>query len=766
MPLLPGSRRPTRALATVLVVALLPLAASGLRPVARAGPAGGYWLVGSDGGIFAFGDAPFYGSTGALHLNQPIVGMAPTPTGRGYRLVASDGGIFSFGDATFAGSTGNIRLNKPIVGMTSTPTGRGYWLVASDGGIFSFGDAAFHGSTGAIKLNQPIVGMASTPTGRGYWLVASDGGIFSFGDAAFYGSTGAIKLNRPIVGMASTPTGRGYWLVASDGGIFSFGDAAFYGSTGALRLAQPIAGMATTRGGRGYWLAAADGGVFSFGDAVFHGSAPQRPGGANRKMQAMVPTPSGGGYWQAATSGEVLAFGDAAPLGNPFRVNHPVVGMAAFPTPAPPALGTTAVEDPTTTTTATAVTTTTTTVPAVAGDAAPQFFSSQADPTWGTSPSLVEANKAGRVLALAEAGDKVFLAGEFDGLVPPGGGPPVNRPYLAAIDVNTGALLAWDAHPDGAVLSLAVSPDGRRLYAGGRFRAIGGAPAGRIAALDVDTGLADSSFKPPQADSGVKALALSGSTLFVGGDFTALDDVSRPQLAALDAATGALRTDWIPPENSGGRFVGHTGTPTEDGTDGLVFDLAVTADGSLLLVAGDFLHFGGQSGLLAVDAATGEAASWQPSMTRPVFGVAVWPGDGSTFFVSTGGTGGQVQAFKPGAKSTKPAWVAKVDGDATDVVSTTERVFLVGHYDYVLGKNTVCGQSSCFGGNEGDVPNRHLSVFDARNGAHDLSFTAQANTPQGPYVALVGARHLYVGGDFTEVNGKRQPGFVQFPATG
>ncbi|MGH9080917.1 MAG: hypothetical protein ACRDYE_12750 [Acidimicrobiales bacterium] len=38
----------------------------------------------------------FFGSTGAIHLNQPIVGMASTPDGGGYWLVASDGGIFSF----------------------------------------------------------------------------------------------------------------------------------------------------------------------------------------------------------------------------------------------------------------------------------------------------------------------------------------------------------------------------------------------------------------------------------------------------------------------------------------------------------------------------------------------------------------------------------------------------------------------------------------------------------------------------------------------
>ena len=72
----------------------------------------------------------------------------------------------------FFGSTGAIRLNQPIVGMAPTKTGNGYWLVARDGGIFCFGDARFFGSTGAIRLNQPIVAMCVTPTGNGYWLLA------------------------------------------------------------------------------------------------------------------------------------------------------------------------------------------------------------------------------------------------------------------------------------------------------------------------------------------------------------------------------------------------------------------------------------------------------------------------------------------------------------------------------------------------------------------------------------------------------------------
>jgi outer membrane protein assembly factor BamB len=253
-------------------------------------PRPGYWLVASDGGIFSEGGAQFLGSTGGMHLNQPIVGMASTPDHEGYWLVASDGGIFSFGDAQFHGSTGGMHLNQPIVGMASTPSGNGYWLVASDGGIFSFGDAQFHGSTGGMHLNQPIVGMAADSTGDGYWLVASDGGIFSFGDAAFHGGTGGMHLNRPIVGMAADGTGQGYWLVASDGGVFAFGDAAFHGGTGGMHLNQPIVGMATDSTADGYWLVASDGGIFAFGDASFEGST----GGQhlNRPVVGMADGPA------------------------------------------------------------------------------------------------------------------------------------------------------------------------------------------------------------------------------------------------------------------------------------------------------------------------------------------------------------------------------------------------------------------------------------------------------------------------------------------
>ena len=129
--------------------------------------------------------------------------------GTGYWVVADDGGVFSYGGAHFYGSTGALHLNAPVVGMAATPDGGGYWLVAADGGIFSFGDARFHGSTGALHLNAPVVGMAATPDGGGYWLVAADGGIFTFGDARYEGSLGG-KGYMDVAGMA---TDLGYLMV-------------------------------------------------------------------------------------------------------------------------------------------------------------------------------------------------------------------------------------------------------------------------------------------------------------------------------------------------------------------------------------------------------------------------------------------------------------------------------------------------------------------------------------------------------------------------
>lgn len=241
-------------------------------------PTDGILATRSDGGVFCYLGAQYYGSLPGSDIvpNAATVGIASTPSGRGYWIACSDGGVFSYGDAGFHGSMGGVKLNAPVVGITSTLTGNGYWLVAADGGIFAFGDAGFYGSMGGQHLNKPVVDMARSASGNGYWLVAEDGGVFAFGDAGFYGSTGSITLNKPIIGIAATKTGAGYWFVASDGGIFAFGDAAYHGSApanpewGIGTLSNPVVGIATDYShDNGYVMVADKGSVNAPSPAIY-----------------------------------------------------------------------------------------------------------------------------------------------------------------------------------------------------------------------------------------------------------------------------------------------------------------------------------------------------------------------------------------------------------------------------------------------------------------------------------------------------------------
>ncbi len=232
----------------------------------------GYWLVARDGGIFSY-NRPFFGSTGSIKLNQPIVGMATTNDENGYWMVGSDGGIFAFGDAPYVGSLPARHINvSNVVTIVSDPSTDGYYVIGSDGSVWNFntpqlGDLPFFG----FHVNN-IVGAALTPDDKGMYLVGADGKVYVLlGDGTFQGDASNIPLNAPIVGMAADPITGGYWLLGKDGGVFSYG-APFYGSTGSLTLNQPVIAMSPTGDGGGYWFTALDGGVFSYGDAQFWGS--------------------------------------------------------------------------------------------------------------------------------------------------------------------------------------------------------------------------------------------------------------------------------------------------------------------------------------------------------------------------------------------------------------------------------------------------------------------------------------------------------------
>ena len=277
---MPDRRRLTLLLASLLaaVPGVAPAAAAGAVDDAagprRPGPA--YWLVGADGGVFAFGRARFAGSVSQLPAPNAVVAVAATATGDGYWVAGRDGGVFAFGDAAYLGGLAGTELGAPVADIAGTPSGGGYWLAGADGGVFAFGDAAYLGGLAGTALNQPITSITSTTTGGGYWLTGADGGVFAFGDARWLGgaTTDAAPPAARVVDLAATPSGRGYWLASADGEVRAYGEASDLGSVGD-QVGAPVVGIASAPSGHGYWVTDAAGQVVAIGDAEVYGSLDQ-----------------------------------------------------------------------------------------------------------------------------------------------------------------------------------------------------------------------------------------------------------------------------------------------------------------------------------------------------------------------------------------------------------------------------------------------------------------------------------------------------------
>ncbi|MGH9041319.1 MAG: hypothetical protein ACRDZ3_13925 [Acidimicrobiia bacterium] len=246
----------------------------------------GYWMAGSDGSVYAFGDARDLGRPAARLGPVTAVDLEPSPSGDGYWVVDRAGRVHTFGDATQLGDlAAALRPGESVSSLSATLSGAGYWIFTSQGRVFPVGDAVSYGDLAATSLNGPVLDSIVTPSGRGYYMVASDGGIFAFGDALFRGSMGGTPLNAPVQSLVPDPDGTGYWLVASDGGVFAF-EAPFLGSLGGQRLNRPITGMVAF--GNGYLMVGEDGGVFNFSDRAFLGSLGATPPAAPIVSVAVV----------------------------------------------------------------------------------------------------------------------------------------------------------------------------------------------------------------------------------------------------------------------------------------------------------------------------------------------------------------------------------------------------------------------------------------------------------------------------------------------
>jgi hypothetical protein len=158
------------------------------------------------------GIAPSSAQGAAKALAAPIVGMVPSPDDGGYFMVGADGGVFAFGDAKFAGSCPGIGgCLGSAVALMPDATGNGYWLVTSAGDVYTFADARSYGAPGARSV--PVTAAVRTPDGDGYWILFANGQVDGHGAAASVvgslpsgaagGPTRPLPFSPPTTGVAS-----------------------------------------------------------------------------------------------------------------------------------------------------------------------------------------------------------------------------------------------------------------------------------------------------------------------------------------------------------------------------------------------------------------------------------------------------------------------------------------------------------------------------------------------------------------------------------
>jgi hypothetical protein len=219
------------------------------------GETAGYWMLGADGAVYAFGAGHHAGNaTGAVDLE-------PTPSAAGYWIVDRDGHVIAcgdahragilavhrrrpvlaFGDATFVGDMRSTRQNGPVLGSVPRPSGLSYDRSLPTAASSRSATPSSSVPWAPAQLNAPVQSLVPDGDGRGYWVVATDGGIFAF-DAPFRASMGAVRLNRPVTGMVRF--GNGYLMVGDYGGILSFSDQPFLGSLGATTPTVPVVAIA------------------------------------------------------------------------------------------------------------------------------------------------------------------------------------------------------------------------------------------------------------------------------------------------------------------------------------------------------------------------------------------------------------------------------------------------------------------------------------------------------------------------------------------
>ncbi|MFL6098641.1 MAG: hypothetical protein ACJ71T_01655 [Actinomycetales bacterium] len=336
-----------------------------------------------------------------------------------------------------------------------------------------------------------------------------------------------------------------------------------------------------------------------------------------------------------------------------------------------------------------------------------------AAPAHALIPTSVDKNLwgvNGRVRAIVQTPDAIYIGGKFTALVGPNGAT-LPRLDLAALDPTTGQPLDWAPPVNNIVWGLAVSPDGSTVYAGGQFTKVGITGRAHVAAFDAATG-ALQSFNP-KVDGTVEAILPTATTVYLGGTFTTVGTTARTDLAAVTTA-GLVVPGFVSNANN------------------TVHALAMTPGGSKLVVGGLFDTLNGVTGskrLDLVDPATGAVTVFVEKVAYEVFGVTATP---SQVFAAAAGGGGHTYAYS--VSTLHQQWLAISDGDSHQVAVQNGVLYVGGHFTVFSGQ-----------------PASHLTAISPTTG-QQVGFLIKVNSNLGIFAMSSFQGHLAIGGDFTKIN--------------
>jgi len=343
---------------------------------------------------------------------------------------------------------------------------------------------------------------------------------------------------------------------------------------------------------------------------------------------------------------------------------------------------------------------------------------------------------------VATVGGTTVVGGSFT-RVHPRGGASVTRTNIVAFDAAGRISTTFTPDITTRVWDVVPAGDGVSVFVGGQFNAVDGvARTNRIARINVATGQVMSSFRSPGFDNIVTDLHVANGRLYVGGYFKTVGGAPRVGLVALDPATGAV-TNHLDQVTFTDVFRDSPTASIPSGNRGVgVEKFSMTPDGSRLVAVGNFRTVSGQPrvqvAVLETGAPQATVSSWSTSrfsmacsQNFPTYtlGVDISP-DGTWFAVGTGG------AFYGGAASgtlcdsisrfeldragpeQQPTWVDYMGGDTTNAIHVTgSAVYIGGHFRWT--NDPFAGDAA----GPGSVGRKGMAALDPRNGL-PLSFNA------------------------------------------